>query len=40
MLLLDMSDSIVTSGNLKLFPGIAIQVRQLGGDAVSHAEAN
>ena len=33
-------DVIVTSGNLKLFPGIAIQIRQPGGDAVSHAEAN
>jgi membrane fusion protein (multidrug efflux system) len=33
-------DIIVTSGNLKLFPGIAVQIRQPGGDAVSHAEAN
>jgi membrane fusion protein (multidrug efflux system) len=33
-------DVIVISGNLKLFPGIAIQIRQPGGDVVSHAEAN
>jgi membrane fusion protein (multidrug efflux system) len=33
-------DVIVTSGNLKLFPGIAIQVRKPGGEIVSSAEAN
>jgi membrane fusion protein (multidrug efflux system) len=33
-------DLIVTSGNLKLFPGIAVQIREPSGDVVSHAEAN
>ena len=33
-------DVVVTSGNLKLFPGIAVQIREPGGDVVSHAEAN
>jgi membrane fusion protein (multidrug efflux system) len=33
-------DVVVTSGNLKLFPGIAVQIRESGGDVASQAEAN